>query len=68
MAGLLPAIVDRLSRRNPNLTLHIIDGEPPELQNRHASVTVYSIQMQNALLATGRFLSFLSRHDAAFQP
>src|SRR3954471_1647475 len=35
MAGLLPAIVDRLSRRYPNLTLHIIEGEPPELQNRH---------------------------------
>ena len=143
MAGLLPAIVDRLSRRYPNLALHIIEDEPPELQNRHlhnhdidvmigrltnpkpaadtdvqvllhetgvvvaglnnpwvrrrkirlaelinerwclppresfpggwianafhacglevphANVTVYSIQMQNALLATGRFLSFL---------
>jgi DNA-binding transcriptional LysR family regulator len=143
MAGLLPAIVDRLSRRYPKLALHIIEDEPPELQNRHlrnhdidlmigrlpaptpppdmavqvllhetgvvvaglgnpwarrrkihlselngerwclppresypggwianafqacglemprASVTVYSIQMQNALLSTGRFLSFL---------
>ena len=29
------------------------------LEVPHASVTVYSIQMQNALLATGRFLSFL---------
>jgi DNA-binding transcriptional LysR family regulator len=143
MAGLLPAIVDRLSRRYPRLALHIIEDEPPELQNRHlrnhdvdlmigrlpgptsapdtsvqvllhetgvvvaglknpwarrrkidlselinerwclppresfpggwianafqacglemprAHVTVYSIQMQNALLSTGRFLSFL---------
>jgi DNA-binding transcriptional LysR family regulator len=143
MAGLLPAIVDRLSRRYPRLALHIIEDEPPELQNRHlrnhdidvmigrlpsptlapdtavqvllhesavvvagltnpwvrrrkirlselinerwclppresfpggwianafqacglemprANVTVYSIQMQNALLSTGRFLSFL---------
>src|SRR5437762_3063587 len=143
MAGLLPTIIDRLSRQYPRLALHIIEGEPPELQDRHlrnhdidlmigrlpsptpapdtdvqvllhesgvvvaglsnpwarrrkirlseliderwclppresfpggwianafqacrlevphASVTVYSIQMQNALLATGRFLSFL---------
>jgi DNA-binding transcriptional LysR family regulator len=143
MAGLLPAIVDRLSRRYPGLALHIIEGEPPELQDRHlrnhdidlmigrlpsptpaadtevqvllhesgvvvaglnnpwvrrrkirlaelanerwclpprnsfpggwianafhasglevprASVTVYSILMQSALLASGRFLSFL---------
>jgi DNA-binding transcriptional LysR family regulator len=143
MAGLLPAIVDRLSRQYPKLALHIIEDEPPELQNRHlrnhdidlmigrlpsptsapdtavqillhesgvivaglnnpwarrrkihlselinerwclppresfpgswiadafqacglemprANVTVYSIQMQNALLSTGRFLSFL---------
>lgn len=143
MAGLLPAIVDRLSRLYPRLALHIIEDEPPELQNRHlrnhdvdlmigrlpgptsapdtsvqvllhetgvvvaglknpwarrrkihlselinerwclppresfpggwianafqacglemprAHVTVYSIQMQNALLSTGRFLSFL---------
>jgi DNA-binding transcriptional LysR family regulator len=143
MAGLLPAIVDRLSRQYPRLALHIIEDEPPELQNRHlrnhdidlmigrlpgptpapdtavqvllhesavvvaglgnpwarrrkihlselinerwclppresfpggwianafqacglamprANVTVYSIQMQNALLSTGRFLSFL---------
>src|SRR3954452_5062363 len=35
MAGLLPAIVDRLSRRYPRLALHIIEDEPPELQNRH---------------------------------
>jgi DNA-binding transcriptional LysR family regulator len=35
MAGLLPAIVDRLSRRYPGLALHIIEGEPPELQDRH---------------------------------
>jgi DNA-binding transcriptional LysR family regulator len=35
MAGLLPAIVDRLSRRYPRLALHIIEGEPPELQDRH---------------------------------
>jgi DNA-binding transcriptional LysR family regulator len=143
MAGLLPAIVDRLSRQYPRLAVHIIEGEPPDLQNRHlrnhdidvmiarlasptpaadtdvevllyesgvvvaglnnpwvrrrkirlaeliderwclppresfpggwianafhacglkvphASVTVYSIQMQNALLATGRFVGFL---------
>jgi DNA-binding transcriptional LysR family regulator len=143
MAGLLPAIVDRLSRQYPRLALHITEDEPPELQDRHlrnhdidlmigrlpgptpapdtavqvllhesgvvvaglgnpwarrrkihlseliderwclppresypggwianafqacglemprASVTVYSIQMQNALLSTGRFLSFL---------
>jgi DNA-binding transcriptional LysR family regulator len=143
MAGLLPAIVDRLSRQYPRLAVHIVEGEPPELQNRHlrnhdidvmiarlasptpaadtdvqvllyesgvvvaglnnpwvrrrkirlaeliderwclppresfpggwianafhacglkvphASVTVYSIQMQNALLATGRFVGFL---------
>jgi DNA-binding transcriptional LysR family regulator len=143
MAGLLPTIVDRLSRQYPRLALHIIEGEPPELQDRHlrnhdidlmigrlpsptpaadtevqvllhesgvvvaglnnpwvrrrkirlaelvderwclpprdsfpggwianafhasglevprASVTVYSILMQSALLASGRFLSFL---------
>jgi DNA-binding transcriptional LysR family regulator len=35
MAGLLPAIVDRLSRRYPGLALHIIEDEPPELQERH---------------------------------
>src|SRR3954462_8871007 len=35
MAGLLPAIVDRLSRRYPGLALHIIEDEPPELQDRH---------------------------------
>src|ERR1041385_4472689 len=35
MAGLLPTIVDRLSRRYPKLALHIIEDEPPELQNRH---------------------------------
>ena len=35
MAGLLPAIVDRLSREYPRLALHIIEDEPPELQNRH---------------------------------
>src|SRR3954449_414202 len=35
MAGLLPAIVDRLSRQYPRLALHIIEGEPPELQDRH---------------------------------
>jgi DNA-binding transcriptional LysR family regulator len=35
MAGLLPAIIDRLSRRFPKLTLHIIEGEPPELQDRY---------------------------------
>jgi DNA-binding transcriptional LysR family regulator len=35
MAGLLPAIVDRLSRRYPRLALHIIEDEPPELQDRH---------------------------------
>jgi DNA-binding transcriptional LysR family regulator len=143
MAGLLPTIIDRLSRRYPKLALHVIEGEPPELQDRHlrnhdvdlmigrlpsptpaadtdvhvllresgvvvaglnnrwvrrrkirlaeliderwclpprdsfpggwianafhaaglevprASVTVYSILMQTALLSTGRFLSFL---------
>jgi DNA-binding transcriptional LysR family regulator len=143
MAGLLFAIVDRLSRQYPRLALHVIEDEPPELQDRHlrnhdidlmigrlpspnpasdtdvqvllhesgvvvaglrnpwvrrrkiqlaelinerwclpppesfpgswiakafqgrgldvpqANVTVYSIQMQNALLSTGRFLSFL---------
>jgi DNA-binding transcriptional LysR family regulator len=35
MAGLLPTIVDRLSRRYPRLALHIIEDEPPELQDRH---------------------------------
>lgn len=35
MAGLLPAIIDRLSRQFPRLALHIIEGEPPELQDRH---------------------------------
>lgn len=35
MAGLLPAIVDRLSRRYQKLALHIIEDEPPELQDRH---------------------------------
>ena len=143
MAGLLPTIIDRLSRQYPKLALHVIEGEPPELQDRHlrnhdidlmigrlpsstpaadtdvqvllhesgvvvaglknpwmrrrkirlaeliherwclpppdsfpggwianafhasglevprASVTVYSILMQTALLSTGRFLSFL---------
>src|SRR4051794_30979816 len=143
MAGLLPTIIDRLSRQYPKLALHVIEGEPPDLQDRHlrnhdidlmigrlpsstpaadtdvqvllhesgvvvaglknpwmrrrkirlaeliherwclpppdsfpggwianafhasglqvprASVTVYSILMQTALLSTGRFLSFL---------
>jgi DNA-binding transcriptional LysR family regulator len=143
MAGLLFAVVDRLSRQYPRLALHIIEDAPPELQDVHlrnhdidlmigrlpgsrpapdtdvqvllhengvvvagalnpwarrrkirlaelinerwclppresfpgswiakafqgcdldvpnAAVTVYSIQMQNALLSTGRFLSFL---------
>jgi len=35
MAGLLPAIIDRLSRQYPRLALHIIEGEPPEPQDRH---------------------------------
>ena len=35
MAGFLPTIVDRLSRRYPRLALHIIEGEPPELLDRH---------------------------------
>lgn len=35
MAGLLPAIIHRLSRRYPKLALHIIEDEPPELQDRH---------------------------------
>src|SRR3954452_7191935 len=35
MAGLLPAIVHRLARRYPRLSLHIIEDEPPELQDRH---------------------------------
>lgn len=35
MAGLLPAIIDRLSQQYPRLALHIIEGEPPELQDRH---------------------------------
>jgi DNA-binding transcriptional LysR family regulator len=35
MAGLLPAIIDRLSRQYPRLAFHIIEGEPPELQDRH---------------------------------
>jgi DNA-binding transcriptional LysR family regulator len=35
MAGLLPAIVHRLSRHYPRLALHIIEDEPPELQDRH---------------------------------
>src|ERR1043165_2149964 len=35
MAGLLPAIIDRLSRQYPKLGLRVIEGEPPELQDRH---------------------------------
>src|SRR3954462_5796277 len=35
MAGLLPAVVDRLSRQYPRLALHIIEDEPPELLDRH---------------------------------
>jgi DNA-binding transcriptional LysR family regulator len=35
MAGLLPAILDRLSRQYPRLALHVIEGEPPELQDRY---------------------------------
>lgn len=35
MAGLLPTIIDRLSRQYPKLALHVIEGEPPELQDRH---------------------------------
>ena len=35
MASLLPTIVDRLSQQYPKLALHIIEGEPPELQDRH---------------------------------
>src|ERR1041384_2330721 len=35
MAGLLPPIIDRLSRRYPRLHIHIIEGEPPELQDHY---------------------------------
>lgn len=35
MAGLLPTIIDRLSRQYPRLALHVIEGEPPDLQDRH---------------------------------
>jgi DNA-binding transcriptional LysR family regulator len=35
MAGLLPTIVERLSRQYPRLAVHIIEGEPPELLDRH---------------------------------
>jgi DNA-binding transcriptional LysR family regulator len=35
MAGLLCAIVDRLVRQYPRLAFSIIQGEPPELQDRH---------------------------------
>jgi DNA-binding transcriptional LysR family regulator len=35
MSGLLPTIIDRLSRQYPKLALHVIEGEPPELQDRH---------------------------------
>src|ERR1041384_4024090 len=35
MASVLPTIFDRLSRQYPKLALHIIEGEPPELQDRH---------------------------------
>src|SRR5438874_1168629 len=34
MAGLLAAIVDRLSRRYPRLALHITEDEQPNLQDR----------------------------------
>ncbi len=35
MAGLLSAIVDRLTLEFPRLALHIIEGDPPDLQDRH---------------------------------
>jgi DNA-binding transcriptional LysR family regulator len=35
MAGLLSAVVDRLTLQFPRLALHIIEGDPPELQDRH---------------------------------
>jgi DNA-binding transcriptional LysR family regulator len=35
MAGLLSAIVDRLTLQFPRLALHIIEGDPPDLQDRH---------------------------------
>ena len=33
-AGLLSAIIDRLSTQYPRLAFHVIDGEPPNLQDR----------------------------------
>jgi len=35
MAGLLSAIVDRLTLRYPRLALHITEGDPPDLQDHH---------------------------------
>jgi DNA-binding transcriptional LysR family regulator len=35
MAGLLSAIVYRLSQQHPRLALHITEGDPPDLQDRH---------------------------------
>lgn len=35
MAGLLPTIINRLSQQYPRLAVHIIEGEPPELLDRH---------------------------------
>src|SRR3954454_23445211 len=35
MAGLLPIVIERLSRQYPRLALHIIEDEPPELLDRH---------------------------------
>jgi DNA-binding transcriptional LysR family regulator len=35
MASLLPTIIERLTRQYPRLALHVIEGEPPELQDRH---------------------------------
>ncbi|MCK1739821.1 LysR family transcriptional regulator [Bradyrhizobium sp. 139] len=35
MAGLLPTIINRLSQQYPRLAVRIIEGEPPELLDRH---------------------------------
>ena len=35
MGGLLAAIVDRLTRQYPRRAVHIIQGDPPELQDRY---------------------------------
>jgi DNA-binding transcriptional LysR family regulator len=56
MAGLLSAIVDRLSRQYPRLGLHITQDDPPNLQDRH-------LRDHDIDLMIGRLPSVTPAHD-----